>query len=273
MAQLEVKMVASGEQAEVQVVASDDLVSWALGTDKDIVFFPRSTALNANTALAVGDDDVLLGTPVVLAIPANSAIISNITADGDIVFITQTGGNSRELLRLDGSAEEVVLAGGQLAFPATQRASSGVNVLDDYEEGTWTPGISDATVETGGTGSSESQGYGTQVGRYTKIGHRVFFSFRLTVSSLGTLTTTEPVSITGLPFVSKNVSSSDGSVACGFASNLASLTAGFNISGTVIVNGQYIRLRIWDIATGASDLLVSELTASGNLYMSGSYEV
>ena len=263
--QMFVEVVSTGGQAAGTVVGHGDDQGEAFGDDKDFVVVLKSAVNGANTAI----DDVLEGTPVVLEIPANSAIVSNITADGDIVFVVQTGGNSRELLRLDASAEALVVSGGQLAFPAAQRASSDVNTLDDYEEGTWTPEIADEGLD----GSGEGQGYSSRVGRYTKIGHRVFFSFRLTVTSLGSLTTTEPVSITGLPFVSKNVASSDGSVTCGFASNLTSLTAGFNISGTVIVNGQYIRLRIWDIATGASDLLVSELTASGNLYMSGSYEV
>jgi hypothetical protein len=157
----------------------------------------------------------------------------------------------------------------KIGFLATQDASTDANALDDYEEGTWTPEIADEGLN----GSGEGQVYSSRVGRYTKIGHRVFFSLRITITDLGTLTTTEMAAIVGLPFVSKNVSSSDASVVCGFASNLASLTAGFTVSGTVIVNGQHIRLRIWDIATGASAMLVSEVSVDGNLYMSGSYEV
>lgn len=110
MAQLEVKMVASGAQLEVQVIASDDLVSWALGTDKDTVFFPRSTSLGANTSLAVGGDDVLIGTPVVQAIPANSLIASVVTENGDMVFVVNNGGNSLEMLRFDASVPEVQIS-------------------------------------------------------------------------------------------------------------------------------------------------------------------
>jgi hypothetical protein len=111
MAQLEVKLVASGAQAEVQVIASDDLVSWALGTDKDIVFFPRSTSLNANTALAVGGDDVLVGTPVTSALAANSLILSNTTASGDYMVALNRGGNSEEYIFADASAGKLRLVG------------------------------------------------------------------------------------------------------------------------------------------------------------------
>ena len=81
-----------------QVLANDDIVV-QYGDDGDGAMVLRSTTLNANTALT----DVLVGTPVTGATPANSVIISNITNDGDIVFAATTGGNSSEFIRLDGS--------------------------------------------------------------------------------------------------------------------------------------------------------------------------
>jgi len=83
--------------ATVSSVNDDILLN--LGTDNDIALVLRSTSLAANTALT----DVIVGTPVVPAIPANSLIVSNITADGDIVFVTNTGGNSIEAMRIDAS--------------------------------------------------------------------------------------------------------------------------------------------------------------------------
>ena len=47
------------------------------------------------------------------------------------------------------------------------------NILDDYEEGTWTPSNSTSGFESG-----SSLG-----GSYTKIGNRVFFDFRVKFSS------------------------------------------------------------------------------------------
>ena len=56
---------------------------------------------------------------------------------------------------------------GQIKFPATQNASTDVNTLDDYEEGTWTP------TGVGVIFSSAS-------GKYTKIGRCVYIQFSAT---------------------------------------------------------------------------------------------
>ncbi len=77
------------------------------------------------------------------------------------------------------------ITGGQIVFPATQSASTNANTLDDYEEGSWTPTL-------GGTAT-----YSAQVGRYTKIGRVVHIECRLTVTLIGTGSTS---TISGLPF-------------------------------------------------------------------------
>ncbi len=81
-------------------VSYGDNVKLQLGTDGDQAFVNRSTVLNANTALA----GVVVGTPVTPAVAANSLIVGNITADGDMLFVTQTGGNSHAFLWNDSSA-------------------------------------------------------------------------------------------------------------------------------------------------------------------------
>ena len=82
-----------------------DNVIFSLGNDNDQAFINRSAVLNAATAVT----GVVVGTPVTAAIPANSLIQSNVTADGDQVFMGQTGGNSQEWLRYDASAKLVVV--------------------------------------------------------------------------------------------------------------------------------------------------------------------
>lgn len=91
----------------------------------------------------------------------------------------------------------LTLTGGQAAFPATQSPSSDANTLDDYEEGSWTPTI-------GGSGGQSGQAYSSQVGRYLKIGKLVWANFSLTLSTLGTITSS--VQLKGLPFTADNVS-------------------------------------------------------------------
>ncbi len=79
-------------------------------------------------------------------------------------------------------------SGSGITFPATQSASTDANTLDDYEEGTWTPGY------TPGNGSSTITG---QNGTYTKVGRMVCVNFQL---QFNVGTSTALGQITGLPF-------------------------------------------------------------------------
>lgn len=56
-------------------------------------------------------------------------------------------------------------SGAGITFPATQSASSNANTLDDYEEGTWTPTMTGATV----VGTPTYAGYYTKIGRFVRF--------------------------------------------------------------------------------------------------------
>lgn len=68
---------------------------------------------------------------------------------------------------------------GQIAFPASQVASAGANVFDDYEEGSYTPSWS-------GNGTPPAVGNGVLGGRYVKLG---IFVWAIVTLSAGTTTT------------------------------------------------------------------------------------
>src|SRR5437899_5670649 len=107
---------------------------------------------------------------------------------GDTCEVMSEGSGNWRMLSYAGQTVQcgtVALAGGQIAFPAAQNASAGVNVLDDYEEGTWTPSV-------GGTAT-----YTTQTGTYTKIGRLVFIQGILNINTIGTGSVT---TVSGLPF-------------------------------------------------------------------------
>ncbi len=89
-----------------------------------------------------------------------------------------------------------------LAFPATQVASSDANTLDDYEEGTWTPALTFATP------GDLAVTYSSQLGWYTKIGNVVVCWFNLVTSAFTHTTASGSLQITGLPF---SVNSTTGS--------------------------------------------------------------
>ncbi|KKM79247.1 hypothetical protein LCGC14_1351800 [marine sediment metagenome] len=86
-------------------VSFNDGILMQYGTGGDGVMVLRATELTAGSELT----DVIVGTSVVGTIPANSLIVSNVTASGDIVFAAQTGGNSIEYLRINASAQELVV--------------------------------------------------------------------------------------------------------------------------------------------------------------------
>jgi hypothetical protein len=92
------------------------------------------------------------------------------------------------------------ISSGQIAFPATQIPSSDANTLDDYEEGTWTPALTAATV------GDLSVGYAAQAGRYIKIGKMVTVWFDVQLNTFTYTTASGNMRITGLPFTSQNSS-------------------------------------------------------------------
>jgi hypothetical protein len=102
--------------------------------------------------------------------------------DDDFRFYT----NSSEKMR--------ILSSGGITFNGDTAAD---NALDDYEEGTWTP------TYTTADGDFDTIDYGTQTGRYTKIGRVVYCDLMLRAGNItysGAVTAGSDVRISGLPF-------------------------------------------------------------------------
>jgi len=145
-------------------------------------------------------------------------------------------------------------------FPATQVASSDVNTLDDYEEGTFTPIISGAT--TAGVGV-----YTTQVGRYTKIGRMVNFQLRVSWTAH---TGTGGMIVDQLPFTASSVSNSQSSVTIGFFSNVA-LTAS-NV-GTAFMQAGETSIALYQYPVGGGATSAVPIDSAADIMISGSYTV
>lgn len=134
-------------------------------------------------------------------------------------------------------------------------------VANIYSEGTWTPVLSDGTNNATSTVNT--------TGRYAKIGGVVNVWGRIQVSSLGAMAGSSR--ITGLPFLVTNIQSNYGGVTFGLAAGL-NIVANQVPTGFFFPNATYIELRLWDAATGPTQLLVTELTAATDLYFFGSYQ-
>ena len=104
---------------------------------------------------------------------------SSVTATGGITSTTGVG------------LSNATAPASGIQFPATQVASANNNNLDDYEEGTWTIGVSFGGASVGVT-------YSGNTGQYTKVGRQVTVTGYLLLTNKGTSTGT--ALITGLPF-------------------------------------------------------------------------
>ena len=82
-------------------------------------------------------------------------------------------------------------SGGGIDFSANSSAGGmSSELLDDYEEGTWTPNFQNVGVTT----------YGHQSGRYTKVGRFVYCVGQITIDAGLDTTDGAAVNIGGLPF-------------------------------------------------------------------------
>ena len=108
--------------------------------------------------------------------------------------------------------------GGNLYIGGTGSA----NALDDYEEGTWTPTVQNAT------------GYSSQFGRYFKVGHLCFLNANVTTTGASGSTN----EIRGLPFTSASTGNSAGNLSIGYYSGVN--TPMVWLSGYVINNSNII---------------------------------
>ena len=137
---------------------------------------------------------------------------NNVGAFGGISGFTTDGTRVTASTTIGVGAATPSTSGAGITFPATQSDSSNLNTLDDYEEGTWTPGFAFGGGTTGIT-------YSEQNGNYTKIGGFVFASYNISISSKGS--SSGQASLTGLPFAN---GSTAGKRSGGFLSYCANVT-------------------------------------------------
>ena len=142
-----------------------------------------STSITGQTAEATvaNDDTVLIHDTSASAL--RKMTVSNLTANAGIDGWSSSSGN---LLPAD--ASKGIYLGVNSATAA--------NLLDDYEEGTWTAGI-----DSGVFSFSKNTGY------YRKVGNLVYIHLYLVTNGY---TSGSRINVTGLPFTSKNISSYDG---------------------------------------------------------------
>jgi hypothetical protein len=163
-------------------------------------------------------------------------------------------------------ADNIVMASGKgIDFSATSNGSGTTSseLLNDYEEGTWTPTF---TASTSGTITVNTTA-GYSEARYTKIGRQVIVSGTFTVLSVSS-----PVGewrIQGLPFTSEAGAGKRSAVSV-FADVLET-TATTSIVGYIDPNVTYITL--YKYAAGAVSNMAADVKAGSYVFLTATYNV
>ena len=136
--------------------------------------------------------------------------------ENDLTFKSNVSGSYVDKLKLKNSGQleaqgnitlvsgaNVVMANGQgISFAATSDASGmSSELLDDYEEGTWTPVVGGWDTFTPYSGSSYYYGWYIKVGKMIHVGWKIYYQALTTASS-----SNPHIRISGLPYNSNSTS-------------------------------------------------------------------
>lgn len=187
----------------VQIVGSQFISIPAVGLGDAFGFQPLDQGLTDIAGLAVTDGNIIVGDGTNWVAESGATARTSLGLGTAATQNTGTSGANVALLNGTNTWSGVQtlsaipdLTSGGIKFPATQVASADANTLDDYEEGTWTPGVTFATP------GNLSVAYSSQTGRYVKIGQMVYFTCLLQTSTFTHTTASSFFQITGFPFTS-----------------------------------------------------------------------
>lgn len=181
-------------------------------------FAPRTLTGTANQ-IAITNGNGFGGDPV-FSIPAfvnlDAVTANGITTGG----LAPVSSGTTDLGNGSSRWDEAYVQG--VNFPATQVPSADPNVLDDYEEGTFTPTF------TFSTAGNLSVTYTNRIGTYTKIGRTVTYQIVVSLGTMSYTTSVGDIRITGLPFT--NPTAAGFVLAMGAVQGITTGTAGYLVA-------------------------------------------
>jgi hypothetical protein len=166
-----------------------------------------------------------------------------------------TGRNNRLTVKNDGTVEisknlKITTSGNGIDFSAT--AGTGTSeLLDDYEEGAWTPALA-------GSSTAGSFTYTTQNGVYTKIGNIVIASANVKVASVST-SAAGFARLTGGPFTSNGTATSSSATTATVAFANSYVSAAMRSSGSTEVI-------FYDVGTAGLTTLDASLIVANSVF-------
>jgi hypothetical protein len=183
----------------------------------------------------------------------------------EAVFTNTSSGNTLAIDSITGTnigffvngSERLRITPDGLTFNGDTAAA---NALDDYEEGTWTMGVSFGGASVGVT-------YNANTGTYTKVGRQVTLNGYLELSSKGS--STGNAKITGLPFAIPNSSGNYSAPALWFSK----ITFANQFQGLGTVGDSVIELYETTEAGTTTGLTNADFVNDSNLLLSFTYFV
>jgi len=157
----------------------------------------------------------------------------------------------------------VVASGHGIDFSATSdgAGTDSSELLDDYEEGTWTPNFKQ--------GSNSPAAYSTQYGYYIKVGRVVHANAFLVVNGLGSMS--GALLLDGLPYTVANQSNNYSTLSVGYYEGLNLPTANTNLHGYATPNQVYCNMRIGNSTSASTSITAAQLSADGGMIISVTY--
>ena len=275
--------------------AANSVAAWSAANN-----LGATIAMNAaNLSGAIADDDIVLiydTSTSSLKTVAKSVFVAGIggtavagTTDNGLLTFVNSGSTfaAEANLTFDGTNLTVATgnviigtAGKGIDFSVnTQSAVSGAalvtggELLDWYEEGTWTPIVQD---HSGGIMSQQTNGpnnNGGKVGKYTRIGNVVYIQCRIICNGNGTANTAQTVTIHGLPFTHQNMFNLQAHMAVGFGASWG-ITAGVGPGNWIEPGNDFINMAMFDDAAGTTNMFIAgDLSHDGQIGLTGHYFV
>ena len=180
--------IPSGQKLGIGTSSPNTIVDIAGDTSTLTLEDTSSHSANTGPAISFKSKDSGGTTREVAKIVGESHSGSN---EGNLAFQTRNGGTLETKWKVFKNGNWLPSNSSYGIYLGTTSAADS-NLLDDYEEGEWTPTYVPANGSFGGS-------YLTQRGRYTKIGRKVTVEFQL-VANFSNNTQSGNVQIGGLPF-------------------------------------------------------------------------
>jgi hypothetical protein len=207
---------------------------------------------------------LLVATPRLLVTSPSSAIAPGMIKQDSSTLSIYPFGVSAGGLELNGTAGVVVLPSARLEFSGGGNATADANTLDWYEEGTWTPVLTFATM------GNLVRTYSAQRGEYQRVGDRCHFSFTITTATFTHTTASGNLEITGLPFTSEANQGFQTAMLAGYTKANYTHVGAFTPSSTTMV-----RIQAGGSGQPLANIVAADMPTGGTvaIRVSGSYKV